>query len=180
MTKAEQRRVARALRRALTSAERDANSAAVCQRLLTLPEVRAARCILSYRALPDEVDLSALERDLDAVIAYPRCLGGGVMEAYVPGGAFLTGSFGIEEPDPAVSRLIEPEAIDLVLAPCLGFDAARNRLGHGAGYYDRFLPRCKSAAVLAVAFEAQRLDSLVTEAHDRKMDAIVTEKTVYI
>ena len=180
MTKAEQRRIARALRRALSPAERAANSAAICQRLLSLPEVRTARRILSYRALPDEVDLHALETTPGVAIAYPRCLGGGVMEAYVPNGALLPGPFGIEEPNPALSRLVAPGELDLVLVPCLAFDAERNRLGHGAGYYDRFLPRCRNAAILAVAFEAQRLERIVTEAHDRKMDAIVTEKAIYI
>ena len=65
-----------------------------------------------------------------------------------------------------------------MLAPCVAFDGDCRRLGHGAGYYDRYLPRV-SAPVIAAAFECQRLARVETDARDRSMDAVVTEKTVY-
>jgi 5-formyltetrahydrofolate cyclo-ligase len=80
----------------------------------------------------------------------------------------------------AASELVAPEEIDLVLVPCVAFDKNRNRLGHGAGYYDRYLPLCTRAKCIAVAFEAQRLPRVVTDAHDRRMDAVVTEKKIYL
>ena len=60
----------------------------------------------------------------------------------------------------------------------MAFDSEGRRLGHGAGYYDRYLPRCEKALCLGVAFEAQRLERVATEAHDRTMDRIVTEKEI--
>ena len=176
MTKQEQRKQCLAARRTIRTEERAAASAAICERLLALPELRDARTILSYRALWDEVDLRGLEEKLDARFVYPHCLGGGEMEAREPLGPWTRGPFGLEEPDPASSRLAEPEEIDAVLVPCVGFDAAGGRLGHGAGFYDRYLPRCRKAFRVCVAFEAQRLDHVVTEAHDRPMDILVTEK----
>ena len=178
MTKREQREQALAARRALSAEERRAYSAAICNRLLELPELREARTILSYRALADEADLRALEGELKARIAYPRCLDGGEMEARAPTGPWRRGAYGIEEPDPACSALVPPEEIDAVLVPCVAFDAAGRRLGHGAGYYDRYLPRCDKALCLGVAFEAQRMERVTTEAHDRTMDRIVTEKEI--
>lgn len=175
-TKAEQKKQALAARRALSAQEREARSAAICERLLTLPELREARTILSYRAMPDEADPVGLERELDARFVYPHCLGGGVMEARYPTGPWKPGAFGIEEPDPACSLLVRPGEIDAVLVPCVAFDAAGRRLGHGAGYYDRYLARCPRAARICLAFEAQRLERVVTEAHDLPMDRIVTEK----
>ena len=103
------------------------------------------------------------------------------MLALAPRGAdaWRRGAFGIREPTPEGSDRVAPEALDLVLCPCSGFDAARHRLGMGAGYYDRFLPQCANAAVCAVAFEAQRLDQICTEATDIPMQAVFTERAVY-
>ena len=180
MDKDLQRRTALARRRALSDAERQAFSAAICKRLLTLPEIRAAGTILSYRALPDEADPAALETELSARFAFPLCRGKGQMEARVPTGALRRGPFGIEEPDPAASLPVPPEEIDVVLVPCVAFDDGGGRLGHGAGYYDRFLPECTGARHILVAFEAQRLERVCTEPHDRPMEVIVTEERLLL
>ena len=181
MTKKEQRALALAARRAMSDEARKAASARIRERLLALPQVQAARTVLSYMALPDEADLTALHDALRARgvrLCFPVSLPGGVMEVYEPGG-WVTGPYGIREPDREASRPVPPEELDLVLAPCVAFDEERNRLGHGAGYYDRYLPACAKAAVIAAAFECQKLPAVVTDAHDRIMDAVVTEKAVY-
>ncbi len=178
--KADQRRIALAARRALTKEQRREASAAICARLLDMPELRSAGTILSYQALADEVDLTALTEQLDARISLPLCVDREKLEARIPTGPCRRGPFGIREPDPAASELVPPEEIDLVLVPCVAFDRNRNRLGHGAGYYDRYLPLCKNAVCIAVAFEAQRLPHVVTDSHDRRMDAVVTEQSVYL
>ena len=179
MTKNEQRALALSARRALEPAERQAYSLALCRRLEELPEFRGAALILSYRALADEADLSPLHRRLAGQVrlCFPVCLPGGVMEAWEPGG-WIRGAYGIWEPDRALSRRVDPEEVDLVISPCVAFDGACRRLGHGAGYYDRYLVRCPSP-VIAAAFEAQKLLRVATEAHDRLMDAVVTEAAVY-
>ena len=179
MTKATQRQSALTARRALGAAERAAFSAAVCETLAALPALRGARTILSYRALWDEADPAGLEELLGARFAFPRCLPGRELEARLPTGLFRAGAFGIPEPDPAASVPVGPEELDAVLVPCLGFDAAGHRLGHGAGYYDRYLPRCRKALLVCLAFEAQRLDAVETDAHDVPMALIVTERGVY-
>ena len=178
MTKNEQRRQALAARRALSAEERRAYSAAICARLRELPRLRQASTILSYRALPDEADPAALERELTARFVYPLCLGGGVMEARLPTGPLRPGPYGILEPDLACSLLVPAEEIDAVLLPCVAFDGAGGRLGHGAGYYDRYLVRCPDALRVCIAFEAQRLERVLTEAHDCRMDRIVTETEI--
>lgn len=178
--KTAQRKRASAARRALPEEQRKKASAAVCRRLLELPQVREAKTVLSYRALPEELDLSELNEELErrgVRLCFPVSLAGGVMEAWEPV-SWKQGRYGIWEPDRADSRQVPPGEIDLVLAPCVGFDAKRDRLGHGAGYYDRFLPDCPGATV-AVAFEAQKLPRVAADLHDRAVDAVVTEKTVY-
>ena len=178
--KAAQRKSVLAARRALSQEQRQNASAAICARLWEMPGVRKAKTVLSYRALPEEVDLEALHerlRDAGTRLCFPVSLKGGIMEAWEPGG-WKQGRYGILEPDRDMSQRVEPGEIDLVLAPCVGFDAKRDRLGHGAGYYDRYLPNCP-AKTIAVAFEAQRLPRVAADAYDRPMDAVVTEERVY-
>ena len=73
-------------------------------------------------------------------------------------------------------------ALDVVLTPLVGFDAAGNRLGNGAGYYDRFLARRLGRRgrplLIGIAFECQRLESLAPRAHDVPLDAVVTENGI--
>lgn len=83
------------------------------------------------------------------------------------------GAFGIMEPVKGFT--VRPEEIDLIICPCSGFDESGNRLGMGGGYYDRFLPQCKNAVKIVVAFDVQKIPVVHTEEFDIKMDAIITE-----
>lgn len=49
----------------------------------------------------------------------------------------------IPEPDPATSKIIDPQQLDVVFIPLLSFDKKGYRVGYGGGFYDRFLPKCK-------------------------------------
>ena len=75
----------------------------------------------------------------------------------------------------------------LVLAPLLAFDRRGARLGWGKGYYDTFLGGLDAAAsrgdgvrpfVVGVAFAGQEVPEVPLEAHDRRLDAVVTENGV--
>jgi len=88
------------------------------------------------------------------------------------------GMYKIPEPDPETARIVEPTEIDLVLCPCSTFDDNCNRMGMGAGYYDRYLEACTSATLIAIAYEAQHQRRLLTEEWDKPMDMVITEKRV--
>jgi 5-formyltetrahydrofolate cyclo-ligase len=142
-----------------------------------------------YRYTRGEVQLTGLEEANAAApeserktFLYPLCVADRQMLAIAPGsgsGAWRKGSYGISEPDPDRGTAAEPEDIDLVIAPCTSFDSACRRLGMGGGYYDRFLPRCTKASVIAVAFEAQRSAAVPAAPWDRSVDAVITEDAVY-
>lgn len=182
--KSDERKLALAARRALSDEQRREYSAAACQRLLSLPELTSGKVVMSYLPTYDEVDITLANSALEGrgiTVAYPVCLEKGHMEAYVPESAeaLLPGAYGIKAPDPACSRLVDPAEVDIVLVPCVAFDKARNRLGHGAGYYDRYLPRCGEVKCICVAFETQHLEHVTVDEHDRKIDMVITECAVY-
>ena len=102
------------------------------------------------------------------------------MEAYTLGEepVWNYGKYGIQEPNPDFSILRAPEDFDVILVPCVGFDEDGGRIGHGAGYYDRYIDRAPDACRACIAFEAQRLEQVVEEDTDMPMDYVVTEKRV--
>ena len=183
-SKKEQRTIAINARRALTDEQRAAYSASLCEKLFELECVRNAKTVLAYAATWDEADPALFCKkaaEQGATVAYPVSHKGGIMEAYAPESPedLKTGLLGIKAPDPKTSRLISPEELDLVLVPCVAFDEEKRRLGHGGGYYDRYLPKCRGAKFVLIAFEAQKLPQIATEEHDILMDALVTEAKIY-
>ena len=160
------RALALSRRRAQSAGERHAHSLALCRLLESLPELRDAKAVLGYIPAGSECDLRPLYETLrrgGVTLAFPVTAADGIMEAYVPGDDLVPGLFGVPEPDPRLSRRLEPDC----------------RLGHGMGYYDRYLPRCTRAAAILTAFEAQRLDAVPREPHDFSFRAAVTEKGVF-
>lgn len=151
--------------------------------LLVLPEVLDARTVLSYQAMPEEIDPGpALERLrlLGVTIVFPRIEGPGVLGLHVvePDTVLLSGPFGLAEP-PADAPTVEPSAVDVVLMPGVAFDRAGRRLGHGGGYFDRLIPQLRSDCILlGVAFDVQVVDEVPTEPHDARVDAVVTPTRV--
>ena len=101
-----------------------------------------------------------------------------VFRLWRPGERLVTDAFGVPSPPPGA-----PEALpNLVITPLLAFDRRGGRLGQGGGHYDRTLAalrRQRPVFVLGVAFSAQEVDLVPTEAHDARLNAIVTE-TEYI
>jgi len=81
--------------------------------------------------------------------------------------------------EPVSGIRIGARALAVVLLPLVGFDGQGNRLGSGAGYYDRLLAfrhRTRGRPLLVgVAFECQRCPGLESAPHDVPLDAVVTE-----
>lgn len=166
--------------RGLSALEREERSAAICDHLMALPQLQAAQTIFSYRATELEADLSAFHTwalKQGKALAFPVSDPGGHMEAYVPAGpdSWERGCYGIWAPIPERSQLVDPGELDAVLLPCVGFDGQGGRLGHGGGYYDRYLLRCPRALRILVAFEVQRLEQVTAASHDQRAHGLVTE-----
>jgi 5-formyltetrahydrofolate cyclo-ligase len=65
---------------------------------------------------------------------------------------------------------------DLILTPLIGFDAAMNRLGQGAGHYDRYFSSYPNALRIGIAWSVQQIDALDAAAWDVPLDAVCTER----
>ena len=179
-----QRRSCLDARKAIPKEERAEKSLAICRRLVESEWYRNAGTILAYHAFGAEADLSAFLEQANSDgkrVCLPCCISETEMTALLPRGedSFRTGAFGIREPIPEQSEAIPPEDIDLVICPCSGFDESCRRIGMGAGYYDRYLPQCKNAAIVAAAFEAQKLPEVCTDPYDHPLDAVITETNTY-
>lgn len=81
-------------------------------------------------------------------------------------------------PEPKDTPIIKPEEIDLFIIPLVAFDADKNRLGYGGGYYDRALENNDSTKI-GIAYQAQKAEKLPVEEHDIKLDMIITEANIY-
>ena len=91
----------------------------------------------------------------------------------------VSGKFGIMQPSD-LSKEFLPE---IIFTPCLAFDENGFRLGYGGGYYDKtfsYLKKIKHKFIsIAVAFDDQKIDELVHDKYDQKIDYILTEKKLY-
>lgn len=92
---------------------------------------------------------------------------------------FENNRFSIPEPVFNQKKLVTGESLDLVLVPLLGFDSNGNRLGMGAGFYDRCFAFKKSGIakplLMGFAYDFQQVDRLVPEEWDVRLDLIATE-----
>lgn len=86
------------------------------------------------------------------------------------------GRFGIYEPKAGIKRSLTGVALDMVVVPGICFDAKGNRLGHGKGFYDRFLKKIpKTTPKVSLAFDFQVLGTdLPTLSHDIPVTELIT------
>jgi 5-formyltetrahydrofolate cyclo-ligase len=84
--------------------------------------------------------------------------------------------------EPQNDLIVAPIAIDLCLMPLVGFNRQGDRLGMGAGYYDRYFENNKNhtnPTILAgVAYDFQEDDTIQSESWDVPLDIIFTNKEV--
>ena len=86
-----------------------------------------------------------------------------------------SGAWGIPEPrESAPAGLAE---VDVVIVPGAAFDEQGNRLGYGAGFYDKLLSEFKKPTI-ALAFEEQIAPKVPADPHDVPVKKIVTEKRI--
>jgi 5-formyltetrahydrofolate cyclo-ligase len=187
-----ERRRLRQLRRAVSGRERRDAERRIVASLRRLGCTAPGRRVALYLARDGEPDLARFVR-------VARCSG---VQLYAPritsrrrrtirflplsAGSTLTRNwYGIAEPAVAPALAVALHRFDTVLTPLVGFDRHGNRLGNGAGYYDRALRRRLPAdrawrrpRIIGIAFACQESDALIPAPWDVPLDLIVTERGV--
>jgi len=141
------------------------------------PQLAGARIVSGYISDGEEVDpLPLLFRALDrgCMVALPRITRRDapmLFHRWFPGDDLVPGPLGLMQPR-ADAEIVDP---DLILTPLLGFDAALNRLGQGAGFYDRAFALRPAARRIGLGWSVQQVERVPTDDWDVPLHGVATE-----
>ena len=180
-TKALLRAAALVRREALDRPTREALSAAIAARALPVILSAGPRHVACYHAIRGECDTAPIIAGLRAAgveVGLPAVLDPTTIafRHHHPDKPVGAGGFGTLAPlDDA--PLLEP---DLIVVPLVAFDRRGARLGYGKGFYDRAFAALAAAGLrplrLGIAFAIQEVETIPVEAHDFRLDVVVTER----
>lgn len=184
--KADLRKNVKAQRDALPAATRAAFSARITEKLLALPSFQAARCVSAYMSIDSEfVTREFVERvlALGKTLLLPRVDGATrrlTLHVVTDLARDLApGTWDILEPRESIAAA-DLSIVDWILVPGLAFTRQGDRLGYGAGYYDRLIADITHRpALVAGAFGVQIVDDLPTLPYDCSVEVVVTEDAVF-
>jgi len=171
----------RASREQLTPKEREEKSQQIADHLTAL--IRPGETVLSFASKDIEVQTDAF---LEQMLAQGNPLAVPIIQpedvslrlSYIREiSALVPSTFDV--PEPIGSEIpADPEDIDTIILPMLGFDSTGGRIGYGSGYYDRFLEKHPHLRKIGIAFACQEAEKIPVEENDIFMDLIITEDGV--
>lgn len=181
MTKKELRLHIKGKINALPVAYKKGSGEKIARWVMSSVEYINAESIFCYVSTENEPDTSLIIRDALSTgkrVFVPKCISKGIM---VPveinkDTVFEVGYMGICEPVKYEAD-IKPDSLDLSVIPCLCAGPDGNRLGHGAGFYDRFLSKTGTVKFCLCFGELITAD-IPTDEYDIAMDAVITENGI--
>ena len=160
----------------------------LAERVVALTEYQQADRLAAYCAVNGEIGLNPVIEDALArgkEIYLPNLDQQALrFSPYFHDQKMRINKFRVPEPDVSDSEMLSPDELDLVLAPLVVFDSNRNRIGMGGGFYDRSFAFRKSSeqskpVLIGVAHEMQKVERIVPEEWDVRLDMIVTDQAIY-
>lgn len=173
------KRALRARLRGLRDAFVAGGGGAILPPALFLDALRPRLVVASYVPIGSEADPAAFDeavRAASATLALPVVIDRTSPIRFAVAATLVAGPFGLRQP-PADAASVVP---DIILTPLVGFDAVGNRLGQGAGHYDRAFAEYPHARRIGIAWEVQAVAVLPADPWDVPLHAIVTERDVRI
>ncbi|MBT5006055.1 MAG: 5-formyltetrahydrofolate cyclo-ligase [Halieaceae bacterium] len=176
-SKLELRRVLRQRRRALPQAHRANTARQLVRSVKTLLEWSSASKIALYMASDGEADPAEIAKALRhsgktpylPIIQEDKSLR---FAPWTETATLVANRYGILEPQTTSCTAAE---LDIILLPLVAWDTQGHRLGMGGGYYDRSLAGVQNVIKVGLALELQKVEALVTEPWDIRMDFVATE-----
>ena len=184
----EMRQHNRKLRAGLAAHQLEQSAQSLVARIVALDAYRQAQRVAAYFAVNGEIGL-------DPVIDHALVAGKQVFlpnldqktlrfSPYFREQKMRINKFRLPEPDVGDEEMLAPAQLDLVLAPLVVFDADRNRIGMGGGFYDRSFAFRKDSAIdrpvlIGVAHELQKVERIAPEDWDVRLDMVVTDQAIY-
>jgi 5-formyltetrahydrofolate cyclo-ligase len=172
-------------RQSLSEEKAELKSEIIVNELTQLTRFKKASVIHSYVSIKKN-------REVDTIKFIKRCLENGkkvVVPVMVGEGKLKhirihslddlsENSMGIPEPALDNSGPVSVNELDLVVVPMVAGDRFKNRIGYGAGYYDRFLENC-SALTVGLLFDCQIFDGkLPVQEFDIPLDILISESGI--
>ncbi len=181
--KATLRDMLRRRRKALSPAEQHAAALGLADRISRLPRWDSARTVALYLAADGEIDtavIATLARDAGKEIFLPviredDSLG---FARWARSAGLTRNRYNIPEP-PASAIHREPDELDIILLPLVGWDRSGGRLGMGGGFYDRTLANVSGPTLVGCAHGVQEVAHLPLEAWDVRLAFVATESALH-
>lgn len=169
-------------RRGISATEKAARSEQIARYFCSWPIYRNSNTVMLYLAMPDEPQTELLIQDAlgcgkrVCVPLLGKTYGEMTAAEITDIDDLVIGRLGLKMPDPDKAKPVLAADIDLVVVPAVAFDRNGNRLGMGAGYYDRFLEQNSDSVLLGITWSSQLADSIPCGAHDVRMQYLLTEE----
>ena len=176
------RKEVRARRASLSESYRKSASKIIAEKLFNEPVWQDAAVVYLYYGCQDEVlteEIINAAFDAGKSVYLPRVVSDTEMVFIKTDSmeGLVMNSLGIYEPEmPEVD--LPKEIPELIVMPCVGVTRKGDRIGHGRGYYDRYLQDMKDIPLICPAFDCQIVEDFKTDKTDRKVDMIITESGV--
>lgn len=184
-TKADVRRELKEAMAGLTPLDHHRKSLLACNLLVKTPEFDAARVVMLYLSVPQEVDTAPLALkcwQAGKTVVVPKVSWDQRRMLPVEISSLQTGMTTSEQAnfrEPIAGKPIPLDMLDLVIVPGLGFTPTGHRIGRGMGFYDRFLAQEGFNGIsCGLGFEEQVVEHFPVQGHDVQMEMLVTDRRV--
>ncbi|MBE8189980.1 MAG: 5-formyltetrahydrofolate cyclo-ligase [Candidatus Thioglobus sp.] len=179
------RQILRSKRRAIAHSEKDKLARKLSAKIPKISHLRSGQKLALYLPNDGEIDTKYIINFLKnrGISIYLPVLSGKKLKFAKMENRFKKNRFGISEP--VSSKILNANQLNIILLPLVGFDANKNRLGMGGGFYDRTLEfkkrqnNYKNPKLYGLAFDSQKVEKIIPQAWDVALDGVITPTAIY-